>query len=78
MTTLFQILEEEWTCPINHTEIIDPVLTVDGHTYERKAIEDWFLKSDVSPKTGLALSSKNLTPNIVLKAIIDKILKHLP
>ena len=39
-----KILEEEWTCPISKMPIIDPVVTTDGHTYERENIIQW-LKS---------------------------------
>ncbi len=51
--------------PIN-----DPVITEDGHTYERTAIIEWFYTSSKSPKTGLILESKKLVPNRVLKSII--------
>ena len=54
-------------CPIMRTQMKDPVLTDDGHTYERESIENWFQTSHKSPITGLQLKSKNLIPNIVLK-----------
>ena len=28
-------------CPITQDIMTDPVLTVDGHSYERAAIEEW-------------------------------------
>jgi hypothetical protein len=35
--------EDEYCCPITHQIMIDPVVTVHGQTYERKAITEWFL-----------------------------------
>ncbi len=55
MSFILEVLQEEWMCPINKTEINDPVLTVDGHTYEKEAIEHWLKSSKKSPKTGLDL-----------------------
>ena len=30
----------------------DPVVAADGHTYNRKDIEDWFKEHNTSPNTG--------------------------
>lgn len=35
---------EAFLCPITLEVMEDPVLTVEGHAYERKAIEEWFSK----------------------------------
>ena len=32
--------------------MLEPVSTVDGHTYDRKAIEEWLERHDTSPVTG--------------------------
>jgi hypothetical protein len=53
--TLILAFEEEWLCPIQKAHIMDPVLTVDGHTYEKYAIQQWLKTSNKSPKTGLEL-----------------------
>mmetsp|Transcript_20588 Transcript_20588/g.45090 ORF Transcript_20588/g.45090 Transcript_20588/m.45090 type:complete len:291 (+) Transcript_20588:1771-2643(+) len=69
-------------CPISHETMTDPVVAADGHTYERKAIEDWFQKQDstesfrqykmtLSPMTNEPLIHRMLVPNRVLKSIID-------
>ena len=48
--------------------MFDPVITSDGHSYERGAIERWFLQGKVvSPVTNVALQSNDLTPNITLR-----------
>ena len=52
--------------------MIDPVMTVDGHSYERSAIEEWFKKKATSPKTGIPLDSKALLPNLILLSQINE------
>ena len=59
--------EEMLCCPITTQEMLDPVITLDGHTYERAAILAWFLKSATSPMTGEPLASTVLTPNMAIK-----------
>ena len=52
--------------------MVDPVVTEDGHTYERTAILHWLKDHDTSPKTMTKLKNKLLVPNHVLRAqIID-------
>ncbi len=43
---------------------------MDGHSYERAAIVDWFKKYQTSPKTNMQLSSKEIIPNHALRNII--------
>ena len=43
---------------------------VDGHTYERSAIEQWLETHNISPATGLELDSKQLSPNYSLRSLI--------
>jgi len=38
-------------CPITLEPMLDPVMAADGHTYERRAIEDWFKMHNRSPMT---------------------------
>ena len=40
---------------------------MDGHTYERAAIEDWLKYNLTSPKTNSVLDSKMLLPNYNLR-----------
>lgn len=58
-------------CPITQDVMTDPVMTADGHTYERDAIEHWLESHNTSPLTGLPLSSHVLTPNAQLLAQIQ-------
>ena len=64
-------------CPITAQLMSDPVVCVDGHTYEREAIESWLRDHDTSPITNLPLSSKMLIPNHLMRhGCIPSINKH--
>ncbi len=63
-------IPEDLLCPITSDIFVDPVMTCDGHTYERKAIEAWFVKHNTSPQTNLTLMSKTLIPNYVIKQLV--------
>jgi len=55
-------------CPITGDLFVDPVMTADGQTYERVAIERWFRDGHrSSPATGAALTSLALIPNVAIK-----------
>jgi hypothetical protein len=43
---------------------------MDGHTYERSAIEQWLETHNTSPATGLELNSKQLVPCHRLRSLI--------
>jgi len=64
-------------CPITNNVMVDPVVAVDGHTYERSAIADVFSQApsdqDVrSPATGDILSDRRLTLNVNTLAMVSK------
>ncbi len=59
-------------CSIGHKLMRDPVVAADGHTYESAEIVQWLATSDKSPKTGLPLLNKTLTPNYAMKATINE------
>ena len=65
---MVDLVEEEMLCcPITTQEMVDPVLTMDGQTYERAAILAWLAKSATSPMTGEPLQSTRLVPNVAIK-----------
>lgn len=68
-------IPNEFLCPITEEVFVDPVMTCDGHTYERKAIEAWLNNHDTSPSTNLPLSNKNLMPNVVLKNLVKSFMQ---
>jgi len=42
-------VSEALVCPITQQIIEDPAIAADGHTYERKAIEQWLKENKKSP-----------------------------
>lgn len=60
----------QFLCPITLQIMEDPVITADGHAYERKAIEDWLQRQSTSPSTGMELRHRVLTPSIALRQLI--------
>lgn len=51
----------------------DPVVTVDGESYERTAITAWLVQHGaVSPRTGCHLPSADLLPNLILRCHADR------
>lgn len=58
------------TCPISYNVFKDPVVCSDGHTYERKYIEDWLEISNKSPMTGMIIFSRHLYPNHLVKSML--------
>ncbi len=67
-------IPKQFLCPITHEIMKDPVSTIDGHTYERAAIESWLKKKSTSPLTNETLASKQLIPNHQLKSLIAEFL----
>jgi hypothetical protein len=63
-------IPDELLCPITLCVMADPVVAMDGHTYERAAIADWLRRSLDSPQTGAALSSDLLVPNHAVRSMI--------
>eukprot|EP01138_Halocafeteria_seosinensis_P000729 gb/GECG01000746.1/.p1 GENE.gb/GECG01000746.1/~~gb/GECG01000746.1/.p1 ORF type:complete len:446 (+),score=57.30 gb/GECG01000746.1/:1-1338(+) len=57
-------------CPITYGLMTEPVVTADGYTYEKSAIEDWLKQSSRSPQTNEELQHKNTIPNRNMKADI--------
>lgn len=67
-------------CPITRAVMRDPVLAADGWSYERRALEKYMARSDLrglpkSPVTGDRFSTRQVTPNLVLRQLISQ---HLP
>ena len=63
-------------CPISMELMEDPVLAMDGHTYDRSSIEAW-LKTGrkTSPKTNAPLPSTALYPNHAVKSMVQDYLE---
>ncbi|CAK9819292.1 WD repeat, SAM and U-box domain-containing protein 1 [Anthophora quadrimaculata] len=64
-------IPHEFLCPITHEIMKDPVQCSDGFTYEKAAINEWFLcEKYTSPMTNKSLEDTSFTPNILLKNAI--------
>lgn len=61
---------DAFVCPIRLELMRHPVFCMDGHSYERDAIEAWFTIHDTSPMTQLPLQDHRLTPNYALRSQI--------
>ena len=60
----------EYTCPISHELMEDPVFTASGQTYEREAISQWLRTKQTDPISNARLSNKKLVPNFALRGMI--------
>ena len=56
-----------FVCPITQELMQDPVIAMDGHTYEKTAIVRWFDRKLSSPKTGCVLEMAILIPNHAMR-----------
>ncbi len=61
---------KEFVCPLTKKIMFDPVLTFDGHSFERKAVEIFLEKHDNLPFSQNPIDSKILLPNFALKQLI--------
>ncbi len=69
-------IPDGFICPITQDVMQDPVMLIDGHSYERKHILDWLKRSNRSPLTNEELPTMNHSGTIVmdnyaLKAVIE-------
>jgi hypothetical protein len=62
---------QHFQCPLTLEVMKNPVVTVDGHSFEESAIRLWLQDHDTSPMTNKVLESKILIPNLSLKAAIE-------
>jgi serine/threonine protein kinase len=72
-----KVVPDGFLCPITQDVMRDPVMLIDGHSYERKAITDWLKRSNRSPLTNeeLPMMSKDanmplMVDNYALKSAI--------
>lgn len=71
-------LYDSFICPLTKTVMQDPVTLENGQTYERSAIERWFLECNangrppVCPMTQKELESTLLKPSMALRNTIEE------
>ena len=56
-------MPDHFMCPITGEVLEDPVIAMDGFTYERAAITTWFQRHDTSPMTRVVIPP-TLIPNV--------------
>ena len=57
-------IPQDFICPLSQEIMKDPVMALDGHSYERRYIEEWFRRGRiVSPLTNVQLGSSQLIVN---------------
>lgn len=62
--------DHAFVCPITMELMTDPVIAMDGHSYERAAIVQWLQTNKRSPMTNEPLRSKVVLPNFNLRKLI--------
>jgi len=67
-------LRDEFRCPITYELMMDPVIAMDGNTYEKNAIEKWFKTNNTSPIFGGEIIEKKVIPNLNLKKLINDLI----
>ena len=75
----------DMTCPITREIMHDPVIALDGFSYEREAIAQWFSASLCqgeghlkSPLTNETLDAHTVTPNHTLRKVIENFVSENP
>ncbi len=68
---------ESFFCPISQEIMLDPVITPQGISYDRKFILDWLKKQRCCPLTKTPLNENDLITNYALKNTIDDYLRKV-
>ncbi|OWM89301.1 hypothetical protein CDL15_Pgr024046 [Punica granatum] len=67
------VIPDDFRCPITLELMKDPVIVSTGQTYDRSSIEKWLEAGHKTcPKTQQTLNNSVLTPNFVLRSLIDQ------
>ena len=57
-------------CPITLQRMCSPVIVTDGHTFERRSIEEWLQRHNTNPLTGTVLPGRALVSSLALRDAI--------
>ena len=63
-------------CPISMQLFKDPVVSIYGHSFERRDIEKWLLEHECCPMTREHLTIAHLVPNFALAGVADAFKAH--
>ena len=68
-------IRDEFLCPITYELLREPVVALDGHTYEKSAIEKWLKSNHTSPRSG-EIMEDSILPNTNLKKLIHDMINE--
>ena len=69
-------IRDEFLCPITYELMREPVVAMDGHTYEKSAIDKWLKSNQTSPRSGEPMDTI-VIPNMNLKKLIQDIIHEV-
>lgn len=75
--TNFIPIPESITCPITGLLMRETVMTLNGQSYDKFAIEHWLKEHSTDPKTNTVLTNKTLIPNYALRNSVEEFLTHV-
>eukprot|EP00928_Gymnodinium_smaydae_P032461 TRINITY_DN23503_c0_g1_i1.p1 TRINITY_DN23503_c0_g1~~TRINITY_DN23503_c0_g1_i1.p1 ORF type:complete len:377 (-),score=53.67 TRINITY_DN23503_c0_g1_i1:202-1233(-) len=67
-------IKEHYLCPITHRLLVDPVVAMDGHVYERKALQRWLAKKEASPTTNQPMGT-TVIPSLVARQTVGEMVE---
>ena len=65
----FEFMKEIFTCIITQKLFLEPVITPEGHTYEKEAIKAWIKKFKTDPRTRNSLNEGSLRKNNAIESL---------
>lgn len=72
-----EIIPDCFICPISMQKFENPVISSEGHSFEKWAIEKWLITNNTSPITGLKLTNNILISNYALKSAYEEVNKRI-
>lgn len=72
------LIPNSYCCPITQEIMLEPVIAMDGHTYEREAILQALYTSMLSPMTGQPMQNNMVIPNYNTRSMIQNFLTQHP
>tara|TARA_Y100000589_G_C27057787_1_gene590053 strand:+ start:253 stop:507 length:255 start_codon:yes stop_codon:yes gene_type:complete len=64
-------------CPLTNKIMIDPVIASDGHSYEKKALEEWLSDKKTSPITDEELKKVFLGEYMISNKSLKNIISYI-
>ena len=68
-------MRNEFLCPITYELMREPVIALDGYTYEKQALDTWFKTNKKSPMTGEIIETTTI-PNRSMHRLIQDLINE--